>query len=197
MKATCAILMTVATMLVATSTAHPFSVFQLHPIDINNATTDDFNYYVHGLQGFWQGYMQGLYNTNKPTHITDKCLSPEISAKLANLAYVFHTQDMLLIFDVMKDVMAIVANFDECGLEKSIEEVAKYCEKSHDCEAEALFGGLAGKAFQLIDKATAIADIAREFPGETEQDVFEQGTTFGKAIGAALRIIFNFQHKQQ
>ena len=91
--------------------------------------------------------MQGLYNTNKPGHITPLCLSPEISEKLANLAYVFNEGDMLLIFDVMKDFMAIVANFDECGLEKSIEEVAKYCEKSHDCEPEAIFGGLAGKAF--------------------------------------------------
>lgn len=35
---------------------------------------------------------------------------------------------------IVSDVMAIVANFDECGLEKSIEEVAKYCEVSHECE---------------------------------------------------------------
>jgi patatin-like phospholipase/acyl hydrolase len=58
--------------------------------DVNNATSENFYYYVHGMRGFWEGYMQGLYNTNKPHHITDMCLNSDISEKMANLiiAYV-------------------------------------------------------------------------------------------------------------
>lgn len=80
MKTTCAILMLVTLTMTVTSKDN-----DKKPFDINGAV-EEMNYYVHGMQGFWQGYMQGLYNTNKPTHITPLCLSPEISEKYANLA---------------------------------------------------------------------------------------------------------------
>ena len=173
-----------------------FKVFEDHQINFNNATADDFNYYVHGMQGFWSGYMQGLYNTDKPHHLTEACLSKDISQKFASLAFELNSGNFLLLPEIFSNLMTVVANFDECGLEKSIEEVAKYCSRTHDCEPESIFGGLAGKAFQLIEKFTAVADILREFPADSADEVYEQGITIGKSLGSTLRIIFNFQHKK-
>ncbi|CDW83775.1 UNKNOWN [Stylonychia lemnae] len=156
-------------------------------------TEDDFNYYVHGLQGFWQGYMKGLYNSNTPRHITDLCLNDDISKRIANMIFVVKEQDFFLIFDLVRDFMAVTANIDECGLEKSIIEVEKFCLKN-DCSPPTIFGGLAAKAFQIFDKLTTIADMLQEFPGDDAQEVFDQGQSIGKALGSMIRIIFNFQH---
>ena len=122
-------------------------LFDKHPIDFNNATADDFDYYVHGLQGFWQGYMQGLYNSNKPQHLTEACLSKDISIKIASFTYDVTQGDFLLVPEIFGDLMTVIANFDECGLEKSVEEVAKYCQYTNECTKESIFGGLAGKIF--------------------------------------------------
>ena len=89
----------------------------------SSKTPEDYAYYVHGMRGFWEGYMQGLYNSPSPRHITDYCLNEEIAKKLYNLAYIINEEDYLSFFQVFQDTMTIVANIDECGLELSIEEL--------------------------------------------------------------------------
>jgi hypothetical protein len=43
-----------------------------------------------------------------------------------------------------------------------------------------------------MDKFTAVADVVRDFPGDSNEEVFDQGLTIGKALGSSIRIVFNF-----
>ena len=74
------------------------------------------------------------------------------------MVYILEEQDFFLIFSFFRDLMAVTANIEECGLEKSILEIETYCRK-HDCSAPVIFGGLAPKAFQIIDKFATIFDM--------------------------------------
>ena len=90
--------------------------------------------------------MKGLYDTNTPRHISDLCLNEEISGRISDMIYVIEERDYFLIFNFFRDLMAVIANVEECGLEKSILEIETFCKK-HDCSAPVIFGGIAPKFF--------------------------------------------------
>lgn len=127
--------------------------------------------------------MQGLYNAPKPRHITEYCLNPTISEKVANLAFMFHENDYMYGIKIFQDLMTVIANIDECGLEVSIEEVVAFCQTPGNCDKVTILGGLSGKAFALMEKATSMVSVINQFPGDTDEEAYEQGITFGKALG--------------
>ncbi len=132
---------------------------------------DFFKYYIHGMKGFWSGYMEGLYNSKQPGKLTPECLSEDIALKTEFLSQYFTdgADRQGNMFLVVESVFAIVANVEDCGFLESIDDIENFClAHTEKCKTQALYASATSKTMQLIGHGTTLVQAFQDFPGETE-----------------------------
>ena len=75
-----------------------------------------------------------------------------------------------------------------------MDDIEKHCANNIEkCMITAVYTQVTSKGMQLIGQATSIAEVIREFPGETEEELAEMGERAGKAVGTIIRTLFDFK----
>ena len=100
---------------------------------------------------------------------------------------------ILQFFNLIVDGASLIANIDECGVEQSIIDIENYCDKN-DCSPQTLFNNMINKAFQFVDKFNSMFAAYTNFPGDTEEELYEQTETVGKALGTIIRLILGYDY---
>ena len=98
----------------------------------------------------------------------------------------------MAIFQMATDISAVIANIDECGLQRSILDVEHFC-ATNDCTGNQILNNLTNNVFKIIDKINTFVSGATSLPGETEEIIYDTMESMGTSIGATLRLILNVQ----
>jgi hypothetical protein len=116
-------------------------------------------------------------------------LNRDIALKLATLIADTEQQDLFpAIFDMFIQLNAVIANVEECGLEKAAEDIELYC-TIFECGPEKVLEVLTTKAFVLINEVNVLVEVAADFPGDEPEDTFRMTSDSGKALGNIIRIL--------
>ena len=67
------------------------------------------SYLIHGIRGFWQGYIQGLYNMNNAS-LAEDCLNSDTVSRLKRTIDFYEHPDLYKGFNSFGDVFAIAFN---------------------------------------------------------------------------------------
>ena len=159
---------------------------------------------IEGIKGYYDGYYSSFYKSSVRGDM-EKCLDKSLIKDMVASEKIL--ADPLAIFsqilDFKRDInefkhfSAIFENISKCRFEESFFDILTLCTKNPDqCAPKNLLTNLSKNMFVLVGKMTSLAETFKDFPNSDNDAFREQMKELGQDAGTFVRVIFNFQKKE-